>query len=199
MSVTASDIKDGTARTSAAAVTTVQPYENYVTMADTRVQTTDTNSTQIKGDTLPYYEVSVVVRGRSTRVTLDSLGQFSCPVTESLQAGEKVYVVARYGGKIAEVTEQTVTEFVPGVITPETPSVLTSEITIYTQQLDVLAKELGTVVVTIDGVDYTSQAGVYNQAYNGYIYSLQLPQTFTEQTITIRFISASGVPADRLL
>lgn len=193
VSVTASDIKDGTARTSAAAVTTVQPYENYVTMADTRVQTTDTNSTQIKGDTLPHYEVYVVVRGKSTRVTLDSLGQFSCPVTESLQAGEKVYVVARYGGKIAEVTEQTVTEYVPAVITPETPSVLTSEITIYTQQLDVLAKELGTVVVTIDGIDYTSQAGVYNQAYNGYIYSLQLPQTFTEQTITIRFINASGV------
>ena len=102
-------------------------------------------------------------------------------------------MVARYGGKIAEVTEQTVTEYVPAVITPETPSVLTSEITIYTQQLDVLAKELGTVVVTIDGIDYTSQAGVYNQAYNGYIYSLQLPQTFTEQTITIRFINASGV------
>ncbi|KAI4448826.1 hypothetical protein C823_003353 [Eubacterium plexicaudatum ASF492] len=79
------------------------------------------------------------------------------------------------------------------MITPETPSVLTSDITIYTQQLDVLAKELGTVIVNIDGVDYTAQGGVYNQAYNGYIYSLQLPQTFTEQTITVRFVNASGV------
>lgn len=191
--VTASDTKDGTVRTSAPASTTVQPFENYVTMADTRVQTVYNNSTEIKGDTLPYYTVSVVVRGRSTKVTLDSLGQFSCPLTESLQAGEKVYIVARHEGKIAEVTEQTVTEYVPTVITPETPSVLTSEITIYTQQLDILAKELGTVVVNIDGVDYTVQSGVYNQAYNGYIYSLQLPQTFTEQTITVRFINASGV------
>ncbi len=191
--VTASDVKDGTSRFSAAASVTVQPYENYVTMADTRVQTVYTNSTQIQGDTLPHYEVNVVVRGKSTRVTLDSLGQFSCPITETLQAGEKIYVIARSGGKIAEVSEQTVTEYIPAVITPETPSVLTSDVTIYTQQLDVLAKEQGTVVMNIDGVEYTAQAGVYNQAYNGYIYSLQLPQTFTEQTITIHFISAAGV------
>ncbi len=191
--VTASDVKDGTSRFSASASVTVQPYENYVTMADTRVQTVYTNSTQIQGDTLPHYEVNVVVRGKSTRVTLDSLGQFSCPITETLQAGEKIYVIARSGGKIAEVSEQTVTEYIPAVITPETPSVLTSDVTIYTQQLDVLAKEQGTVVMNIDGVEYTAQAGVYNQAYNGYIYSLQLPQTFTEQTITIHFISAAGV------
>ncbi len=191
--VTASDIKDGTARTSAAVTTVVQPFENYVTMADTRVQTVYTNSTEIKGDTLPYYDVAVVVRGQSTHVTLDSLGQFACPLTDSLQAGEKVYIVARHEGKVAEVTVQTVSEYVPAVITPETPSVLTSDITIYTQQLDVLAKELGTVIVNIDGVDYTAQGGVYNQAYNGYIYSLQLPQTFTEQTITVRFVNASGV------
>lgn len=188
-----SDIKDGTARSSATASVTVQPYQNYVTGADTRVQTIYNNSLEIKGDTLPYYEVSVVVRGRSNRVTLDSLGQFTYTLTEPLQTGEKIYVVARSGGKIAEIAEQTVTEYVPAVITPETPSVLTSEITIYTQQLDVLAKEQGTVVVNIDGVDYTSQTGVYNQAYNGYIYSIPLPQTAVQQTITIRFISASGV------
>lgn len=191
--VTASDVKDGAARTSAAASVTVQPYENYVTMADTRIQTVYSNSMEIKGDTLPDYEVNVVVRAGSTRVTLDSNGMFTYPLTETLQAGEKVYVVARRGGKIAEVTEAVVTDYVPVVTTPETPSVLTSEITIYTQQLDVLAKEQGTVIMNIDGVDYTSQAGVYNQAYNGYIYSLQLPQTVTEQTITVRFVNASGV------
>jgi len=191
--VSVSDSKDGTARTSAPASVTVQPYQNYVTMADTRVQTIYNNSLEIKGDTLPYYEVSVVVRGRSSRVTLDSLGQFAYTLEEPLLTGEKVYIVARSGGKIAEVAEQTVTEYVPAVITPEAPSVLTSEITVYTQQLDVLAKEQGTVVMNIDGVDYTSQTGVYNQAYNGYIYSLPLPQTDVQQTITIRFISAGGV------
>lgn len=191
--VSASDVKDGTARTSALASATVQSYQNYVTMADTRVQTIYNNSLEIKGDTLPNYEVNVVVRGRSSRVALDSLGQFTYTLTEPLQTGEKVYIVARSGGKIAEIAEQAVTEYVPAVITPETPSVLTSEITIYTQQLDVLAKEQGTVVMNIDGVDYTSQTGVYNQAYNGYIYSLPLPQTAVQQTITIRFISASGV------
>lgn len=191
--VTVSDVKEGTARTSAAAFVSVQPFENYATKADTTVQPVYTNSTQIQGDTLPFYQVNVAVRGSSTRVALDSLGQFSCPLNTTLQAGEKVYVIARNEGKIAEITEQTVTEYVPAVVTPETPSVLTSEINIYTQQLDVLAKELGTVVVNIDGVDYTIPSGVYNQAYNGYIYSLQLPQTTTEQTITIRFISSSGV------
>ena len=155
-------------------------------MADTRVQTVYTNSTQIQGDTLPHYEVNVVVRGKSTRVTLDSLGQFSCPITETLQAGEKIYVIARSGGKIAEVSEQTVTEYIPAVITPETPSVLTSDVTIYTQQLDVLAKEQGTVVMNIDGVEYTAQAGVYNQAYNGYIYSCRRHL----QNRRLRFISS---------
>ena len=162
-------------------------------MADTRVQTVYSNSTEIKGDTLPYYEVNVVVRGRSTRMTLDSLGQFTCPLTEQLTAGEKIYVVARSAGKIAEVTEQTVTDYVPVVTTPETPSVLTSELNNYTQQLDILAKELGTIVVNIDGVDYTSQTGVFNQAYNGYIYSIQLPPAAAQQTITIHLVNASGV------
>ena len=157
------------------------------------IQPVYSNSMEIKGDTLPDYEVNVVVRAGSTRVTLDSNGMFTYPLTETLQAGEKVYVVARSGGKIAEVTEAVVTDYIPVVTTPETPSVLTSEITIYTQQLDVLAKEQGTVIMNIDGVDYTSQAGVYNQAYNGYIYSLQLPQTVTEQTITVRFVNAAGV------
>lgn len=193
LTVFASDVKDGEARISAAALLTVKPYENYVTAADTRVQTIYTNSMEIKGDTLPDYQVNVVVRGRSTRVTLDSLGQFSLPLTQSLQAGEKVYTVARRDGKIQEVTEHTVTEYAPVVTTPETPSVLTSEITSSTQQMDVLTKEPGTLVVNIDGVDYTSQTGVFNQAYNGYIYTIQLPQAFAEQTITIHLINASGV------
>lgn len=193
VTVTASDQKEGQARTSAAASVVVKPYGEYVTMADTRVQTVYSNSTEIKGDTLPYYEVNVVVRGRSTRMTLDSLGQFTCPLTEQLTAGEKIYVVARSAGKIAEVTEQTVTDYVPVVTTPETPSVLTSELNNYTQQLDILAKELGTIVVNIDGVDYTSQTGVFNQAYNGYIYSIQLPPAAAQQTITIHLVNASGV------
>lgn len=191
--VLASDMKDGISRTSLAVSVKVQSNANYTTMADTTLQPVYTNSLEIKGNTLPNYEVNVVVRGRSTRVTLDSLGQFTHTLTEPLMAGEKVYAVARSGGKIAEVTETTVTEYVPAVIVPETPSVLTSDINIYTQQIDVLAKEAGTVVMNIDGVDYTSQTGVYNQAYGGYIYTLQLPQTFTEQTISIRLISASGV------
>lgn len=193
ITVMANDVKDGEARTSAAALVTVQPYENYVTKADTRVQPVYSNSTQVAGDTLPTYEVNVVVRGKSTRVALDSLGQFVLPLTEQLLAGEKVYIVARSGGKIAEVAEQAVTEYVPVVVTPETPSVLTSDITVDTQTMDVLTKEAGTLVVNIDGVDYTSQTGVFNQAYNGYIYSVQLPQTFTEQTITIHLINADGV------
>lgn len=137
--------------------------------------------------------VNVVVRGKSTRVTLDSLGQFSLPLTEPLTAGEKVYTVARSGGKIAEVTEHAVTDYVPTVVAPETPSVLTSEITTLTQTMDVLTKEAGTLVVNIDGVDYTSQTGVFNQAYNGYIYTIQLPEAYAEQTITVHLINASGV------
>ncbi|MDE7313294.1 MAG: 5'-nucleotidase C-terminal domain-containing protein [Eubacterium sp.] len=193
ITVMANDVKDGEARTSAATAVTVKPFENYVTKADTRVQPIYSNSTQVKGDTLPTYEVNVVVRGNSTRVTLDSLGQFTLPLSEPLMAGEKVYIVARSGGKIAEVTEQSVIEYVPTVVTPETPSVLTSDITVDTQTMDVLTKEAGTLVVNIDGVDYTSQTGVFNQAYNGYIYTIQLPQTFTEQTITIHLINANGI------
>lgn len=197
ITVFASDIKDGAARMSAPAYVTVQPYEGYVTLADTRMQTIYNNSTQVKGDTLPYYEVNVVVRGKSTRVPLDSLGQFTYQLDAPLQTGEKVYVVARYQGKVAEVAEQTVEEFVQAVpAVPQTPSVLTSEIYLDTTQIDVLAKEQGTVVMNIDGMEYTSQAGVYNQAYDGYIYTMQLPITATEQNITIHFVNANGVSSN---
>ena len=79
---------------------------------------------------------------------------------------------------------------------PEMPSVLTSSITLSTQQIDVLAKEMGTVVMSVDGMDYTSQFGVYNQSYGGYIYTLQLPSASAQQTISIRFINQNGVSSN---
>lgn len=200
ISVVANDVREGTERSSLAATVTVQPYADFVTNADTRMQTTYTNSLSISGDTLPYYDVNVVVRGKSTRVVLDSNGQFTCPLASPLAAGEKIYVVARNQGMIAEVTEQTVTEYAPAVVTPapETPSVLTSEITLNTAQIEVLAKEPGTIVMNIDGIEYTSQAGIYNQSYNGYVYTMQLPQAAAEQTITIRFVNASGISSNTI-
>lgn len=48
-------------------------------------------------------------------------------------------------------------------------------------------------MVNIDGVDYTAQAGVFNQAYNGYIYSIQLPPAVAQQTITIHLVNTAGV------
>ncbi len=191
--VAANDVKDGASRTSLAASVSVRSNTEFTSMTDTVLQPVYTNSLEIKGSTLANYAVSVIVRGKSTRVMLDSMGQFTYTLSGSLMAGEKVYIVARSGGKIAEIAEETVTEYVPVIVTPETPSVLTSDINIYTQQIEVLAKESGTIVMNIDGVDYTSQTGVYNQAYNGYVYTLQLPQAYAEQTISIRLISASGV------
>ena len=191
--VSASDIKDGESRTSLAASVSVRSNADFTSMADTTLQPVYSNSLEIKGSTLTGYAVSVIVRGRSTRVTTDSIGQFTHTLSQPLMAGEKVYAVARSGGKIAEIAEMTVTEYVPVVVTPETPSVLTSDINLYTQQIEVLAKESGTIVMNIDGVDYTSQTGVYNQAYNGYVYTLQLPAAYAEQTISIRLINASGM------
>ena len=205
--VAANDVKDGTPRTSLAAVISVKSNTEYTAMSDTSLQPVYSNSLQIKGHTLSYYQINVVVRGKSTRVTPDSIGDFTHTLTEPLMAGEKVYVVARHEGKIAEIAEETVTEYtqpsvpeVPSVpetpSVPEMPSVLTSSITLSTQQIDVLAKEMGTVVMSVDGMDYTSQFGVYNQSYGGYIYTLQLPSASAQQTISIRFINQNGVSSN---
>ena len=205
--VAANDVKDGTPRTSLAAVISVKSNTEYTAMSDTSLQPVYSNSLQIKGHTLSYYQINVVVRAKSTRVTPDSIGDFTHTLTEPLMAGEKVYVVARHEGKIAEIAEETVTEYtqpsvpeVPSVpetpSVPEMPSVLTSSITLSTQQIDVLAKEMGTVVMSVDGMDYTSQFGVYNQSYGGYIYTLQLPSASAQQTISIRFINQNGVSSN---
>lgn len=192
--VTAKDTKDGVPRSSASASSIVQPYENYLKAENTTsLQSIYDNSTQITGNTTPGYDLYVVVRGKGVQVIPDSYGQFTYALTEPLQAGEKVYAVARSGGKIAETAVQTVESDIPQVVIPQSPAVLTGDITLETQQIEVLAYGVGTVVMEIDGVEYTSQASVYNQAYNGYVYTLQLPQAYMEQVITIRYVDASGV------
>ncbi len=83
------------------------------------------------------------------------------------------------------------------MVVPQAPSVLTDEVTVDTAQIEVLSKEQGTVVMEIDGVEYTSGDGAYNQAYEGYIYTLDLPQQVSKpQMITIHVVSPAGVASD---
>ena len=68
---------------------------------------------------------------------------------------------------------------------PEEICVLNDEITTDTQQLKVLAKETGTVRMAIDGVEYTSEGGEYDESRNGYIHTFDLPESPQAQEISI--------------
>lgn len=190
----ANDVKDGVARTSLPAAVTVASYTEYMELDNISVDTIYNNALEVKGDTSPDYSVNVSVHGKSERVTVDSTGQFAYTLAEPLQTGEKLYIIARSSsGRIVCVSEQTVLDAASMIPVPEMPAVLTSEITFETQQIEVLVKEQGTVKMDIGGVQYTSQEGVYNQAYGGYIYTLTLPQTQEEQTISIYLVNAQGI------
>lgn len=208
VTVTASDVKDGTARTSLAAQVTVASYTDYTLKGDVNLQKVYDNSLEIVGNTtLSSHNVSLLVQGRYNTLTPDSTGRFTYKLDRPLTAGEYVYVVVRDGSGIVGAAVQKVEAYtgpaVPVTPTvpdtpaaPEMPSVITSDINLNTQQILVLAKENGTVIMDIGGVEYTSQNGVFNQAYNGYIYTLQLPAAQQEQTISIRFVNASGVSSN---
>lgn len=81
---------------------------------------------------------------------------------------------------------------------PETPSVLNQEITNSTQQLKVLAKGTGFVRIEVDGKVYTLRDGEYNQAYDGYIYTFDLPQAEGAQQISISQVSEEGVESNTI-
>ncbi len=224
VSVTASDVKDGTPRTSLAAEVTVAPFTDYTEQAEVRLQKIYNNSLEIVGDTtLSTHSVNLLVQGVHNRLTPDSTGRFSYKLDQPLSAGEYVYVVVRDGSRIIGAAVQRVEEYAapsvpetptepgtpgetpdePGTPTepdassvPQMPSVITSDINLHTQQILVFAKENGTIIMDVAGVEYTSQNGVYNQAYDGYIYTLQLPAAQQEQTISIRFVNAAGISSN---
>ena len=80
---------------------------------------------------------------------------------------------------------------------PQMPSVITSDINLHTQQILVLAKENGTIIMDVGGVEYTSQNGVYNQApVCTRIAIMDMPAAQQEQTISIRFVNAAGISSN---
>lgn len=194
ISIVASDYKDGEARISLPAAVKVASFADYVNANDITVEPIYNNAAQIKGQTVSGSLVSLWIRGKSVKAELDSVGQFAYTLAEPLQAGERIYIVSRSAdGSIAGISPQTVLDYANVVVTPQAPSVLNSEITYDTAWLEVLAKEQGTIVMEIGGTQYTSGAGVYNQAYDGYIYTLALLPTQEDQEISVYFINEQGV------
>lgn len=194
VSVTVSDTKNGAARTSLAKDLTVLRYTDYTGTNAVTLDSVYNNSTVVTGRTDPNASVIVRVRGKAEKVTVDAAGWFTYALPQQLQAEEMVYAVARdAAGKIIGTAEQKVADPQPVVVVPETPSVLTGSITFSTEKIEVLTKETGTVVMNVGGVETSSQAGVFNQSYNGYIYEMALPPTDQEQDILIHFVNAQGV------
>ncbi len=225
ISVMASDVKEGEARTSLASNVTVASYADFTDTDEVRLQKVYNNSLEITGETTTTnYSVVLLAGGRSVRLTPDSMGRFSYKLTTPLQTGQYVYVVVRNGSNIVGTAVQQVEEYTQapvspdpgttapgtstpdpgtttpgtttpgtsGTTTPEAPSVITSDIKLDTKEIQVLAKESGTIIMEVEGKEYKFQNGVFNQAYNGYIYTLQLPMTQQEQTISLRFVNAGG-------
>lgn len=200
ITVSANDVKGGIPRSSLATTVTVAHYSDYLDKGAASVNPIYDNSMEIKGQAQPGSSVYIRVRGSMLKATVDAAGQFTSALSEPLALDEYVYIVVRDAqGKIAQVLVPQVGKAEPvpvpepGTQAPETPSVLTSDITLQTQQIEVLAKESGTIVMDVGGEVYMSSMGVFNQAYNGYVHTMYLPPATQEQAITIYFINTQGV------
>ncbi len=191
-----SDIKDGQPRTSLAKASVVAPYTDFVKdTQDISIEPVYDNSLELKGHTQPGCVIAATVRGKCTRLILDEAGGFAYTLETPLMAGEEIYLTARTAdGKLVAAARTDVRSYLE--LVPEAPAVLTNPVTFDTQQIEVLAKQPGTVIMEIDGMRYTSQDGVYNQAYDGYVYTLSLPQPAEgaqEQTITVYLMNSYGL------
>ncbi len=214
ITVVAKDVKSGLDRKSIAAESKVLSYKDYMSENLFTVQPVYSDSTKITGQAAAGYQAYIRIGQNEEQLLTDENGAFVYTLDNPLPKGEKLYFIARSEEGIEEVSLQKVLKAkvkkpkktkkdkqkaektdkkkdkktdkkTAGMTVPEEICVLNDEITTDTQQLKVLAKETGTVRMAIDGVEYTSEGGEYDESRNGYIHTFDLPESPQAQEISI--------------
>ena len=199
ITVTASDINYGTTRMSAAKTRVVSSAKSFVgkdKSSSITLSPISTKTTTIEGSFSPASIQKLYVKAGTSfyTVTTNYDGSFSIPLTETLNANDRIDVVYRPTyGNIKEVTSKTAS-----LALPETPVLLTKTIDNTTNLIQIFSKDLCTAVIEIDGTRYTNENGIYDNNSDGYVYTMLFDKLPANRTVSIFMENAAGT-SDKII
>ncbi len=193
ISVTASDMRYGVTRMSAAKTRTVSSAKSFVgkdKSTSIELSPMTNKDTVIEGRFSPASIQTLYLKAGNSlhKVVTNYDGSFRIQLANPLNADDTVDVVYRERySNIKEVTRLTVS-----LALPETPELLTKTIYNTTEEVKVLAKDLCTAVVEINGKRYISNDGIYDESLGGYVYTIAIDKTPSNHTVSIFMENTSG-------
>jgi 2',3'-cyclic-nucleotide 2'-phosphodiesterase/3'-nucleotidase len=195
--VTASDTKNGKARSSFSTKVVVQDIEKYVrtSSTDLTMNKVTENSYQVSGNYLEKVTIYLALTSGegdnfiSDLYTLetDEDGEFAYEIDGKLQGGTKIYAMARFAdGKILLANK---TEVIPNK--PEKPSLL-KKVTNTDKSVQVIAKRGSEITVIIGTATYKSTVYKYDEVNDRYVYTLVTDRDISGTAIQVTASNVSG-------
>ncbi len=191
--VTASDMRYGTTRTSAVKSRTISAAKDYIdkdTSTAIILSSVTNKDTIIEGSFLPDSIQTLYLKAGTHyyTVTTNYDGTFQIELPEPLNAGDEIQIV--YRQKYSNIKE--VTSALVALALPEAPQLITETIYNTTTEIAILATDLCTAVVEINGQRYSSSDGVYDESLGGYLYYVEFDKAPSDSTVNIFMENATG-------
>ena len=201
LSVTTTDYKNGSARTSYPTEIVVKDIESYVKTNSTTltIDNITTKSYLVAGNSFDSQTVYLaIVKPESTTFTnslyvleTDSFGRYKYCLEDKLELGTKIYVMVRFAdGKILTANKA---EVLPG--RPE-PPILVKEVTNTDKQVLVIANKDCEITLKIGKKTYVTSEYTYEEENDRYIYTLEIDREIsgTEMNITATNVTGTSDP-----
>jgi len=201
LTVTASDNKGGTTRTSYPTQVIVNNIEDYVRQNSTTltIENVTTKSNIITGFSYDSDTVYLAIVDPELELFTNELhiletndfGRYKYNLEEKLKPGTKIYVMVRFtDGRIVNANKFQVAPKIPDM-----PALL-KEVTNSDKQVQVVANKECEVTLKIGKKSYTTTEYVYDEVNRRYIYTLEIDREVsgTELTVTATNISGTSDP-----
>lgn len=190
--VTASDTVDGKKRTSAQAKVTVASADAIaVSDFDSEISfdEIDSKGTVISGSMSDYEGKINLLIGKTRVSTVVSGGMFSYTMSQPKAADTPIYAMVRdTDGTIADINKTAVT-----LALPESPELFTDVIYDTTEEIEVFCKDQATAVVKIGKKYYKSDQAVYDEDFEGYVYTVKVTkQPKVGDDVIVYMMNATG-------
>lgn len=172
--VTATDNKNGTARTSLKATQQVVEKKNYQLKKEKsklQIKTVSTRTTEVTGKNKSDSNLYLNYGTNSEQICSGS-GTFRYELKAPLKGGSKLYFVRRSkGGTLQEVKEAEIV-----VLKPEKPVIQEKKLSKKTKQITVLAKERAVIVANAKGKHIEVTKCSYSAKKKRYVYRVKIPK-----------------------
>lgn len=197
LTITASDSKNGSTRTSYPAKVVVNNIENYVRQNSTTltIDNVTTKSNLITGYSYDSDTVYLAIVDPESEPFSNELhvletndsGRYKYYLDQKLKPGTKIYVMVRFtDGKIINANKFHVAPNMPDV-----PALL-KEVTNADKKVQVIANKECEVKLTIGKKSYTTTEYVYDEANKRYIYTLEIDRAVSDTKLTVTASNATG-------